>query len=137
RAVLGYLAYPQYAKAMGTSANRRKRGCSSFYHRCTCGTKVFVAKEIREEAFMITDPFPQLTAFLGALLLYLIYLGVILSTISAVAAGILFLPIFGHNEQRTSIGSLALRLTAIGFIIIVLAIPARTALLHFFPLPTN
>jgi len=86
---------------------------------------------------MITDPFPQLTAFLGALLLYLIYLGVILSTISAVAAGILFLPIFGHNEQRTSIGSLALRLTAIGFIIIVLAIPARTALLHFFPLPTN
>lgn len=83
------------------------------------------------------DPFPQLTAFLASLLLYLIFLGVILSTISAVVAGILFLPVFGSNDQRIAYGSLALRLTAIGFIVIVLAIPARSALLHYFPLPTS
>lgn len=86
---------------------------------------------------MLTDPFPQLTTFLDNLLLYLIFIGIILCTISGIVAGILFLPIFGPNDQRTAVGATALRLTAISFLIIVLAIPARSALLHFFPLPTN
>ncbi len=85
----------------------------------------------------MTDPFPQLTTFLESALLYLIFLGIILSAISAVVAGILYLPIFGLGERRTAIAGAALRATVIGLIIVLLALPARGALLRYFPVPTN
>jgi hypothetical protein len=85
----------------------------------------------------MTDPFPSFTAFLENILLYMIFIGIILSTISAVLAGILYLPVFGFSERRASLGSTALRMTIIGFVIIILAIPLRNALLGWFPTPVN
>jgi hypothetical protein len=85
----------------------------------------------------MTDPFPLLTAFLENTLLYLIYIGVILATISAVLAGILFLPIFGLTNQRAALGSTALRMTVIGIVVILLAVPVRNAMLGAFPTPVN
>ena len=86
---------------------------------------------------MATDPFPAFTAFLELILLYMIYIGVILSGISGVLAGILFLPVFGLNVQRTAIAVRALQFTGIGLLVILLAIPARNALLAHFPLPAG
>ena len=83
------------------------------------------------------DPLPQLTTFLGDLLLYLIYLGIILAVISAVIAGILLLPIFGLSERNTALGTNALRWAVIGLLVILLAIPIRNILLHYFPPPTG
>jgi len=83
----------------------------------------------------MTDPFPAFTDFLQTFLLYLIYIGIILSTISGVFAGILFLPIFNLSNQRMAIAIKALQFTGIGLLVIVLAIPARNALLTHFPLP--
>ncbi|QBD82441.1 hypothetical protein EPA93_43290 [Ktedonosporobacter rubrisoli] len=83
----------------------------------------------------MSDPFPTLTNFLGDLLLYLIFIGIILATISAVVSGILFLPIFGAGERRKEIAGIALRATVAGLIVILLALPARNALLHYFSLP--
>lgn len=83
----------------------------------------------------MVDPFPAFTAFLETILLYLIFIGIILATISGVIAGILFLTIFGLSTQRASVGTRALQFTAIGLIVILLAIPARNALLAHFPLP--
>ncbi len=83
----------------------------------------------------MVDPFPVFTAFLETILLYMIFIGIILATISGVLAGILFLPVFGLSAQRTATGSKALQFTAIGLLIILLAIPARNALLSHFTLP--
>jgi cytochrome b561 len=85
----------------------------------------------------MTDPFPQLTSFLENVLLYMIFLGIILAGISGVVCGILYLPIFGLSERRREIAGTALRATVIGLLVILLALPARAALIHFFPLPTN
>jgi cytochrome b561 len=85
----------------------------------------------------MADPFPQLTTFLENLLLYLIFLGIILAGISGVVCGILYLPIFGLSERRREIANAALRGTVIGLLVVLLALPARAALLHFFPLPTG
>jgi hypothetical protein len=49
----------------------------------------------------------------------------------------LFFPIFGLSDRRTAIAATALRATFIGLLIILLAVPARTALLHYFPPPAN
>jgi hypothetical protein len=86
---------------------------------------------------MTTDPFPAFTAFLELILLYMIYSGVILSGISAVLSGILFLPVFGLSVQRTAIAVRALQFTGIGLLVILLAIPARNALIAHFPLPAG
>ncbi len=83
------------------------------------------------------DPFPQFTSFLENILLYLIYIGIILATISGIVAGILFLPIFGLSERRASLGGTALRMTVIGILVILLALPLRNALLAHFPLPSG
>jgi hypothetical protein len=85
----------------------------------------------------MTDPFPALTIFLENIMLYLIFIGIILASISAIVAGILFLPIFGLSERRASLGGTALRMTVLGLFIILLAIPTREALLRNFPVPTN
>jgi hypothetical protein len=84
----------------------------------------------------MTDPFPAFTQFLTNILTYLIFIGIIFATISGIVAGILFLPIWGFSDRRTSAGAIALRLTVVGLIIILLAVPARNALLKFFPPPT-
>ncbi len=85
----------------------------------------------------MVDPFPELTAFLENILLYLMYIGIILATISGVVSGILFLPIFGLSEVRRSLGTIALRSTIIGLLIILLVIPVRNALIVHFPVPTT
>jgi hypothetical protein len=85
----------------------------------------------------MTDPFPALTAFLDNLLLYLMFVGIILATISGIITGILFLPIFGLSELRRSMGAVALRSTVVGLLIILLTIPVRDALISHFPVPTN
>ncbi len=81
------------------------------------------------------DLFPSLTSFLESFLLWLMYLGILLVSISFIIAAILFLPIFGLTERKTSLGAVALKMTIIGLFIILLAIPARNALLVHFPLP--
>lgn len=85
----------------------------------------------------MTDPFPTLTAFLEDFLLYLIFIGILLATISGIITGILFLPIFGLSELRRSMGAVALRSTVIGLLVILLTIPVRDALISHFPVPTN
>lgn len=83
----------------------------------------------------MADPFPAFTAFLEMILLYLIFIGIILATISGVFAGIIFLPIFNLSTQKTAVAVRALQFTGVGLLIILLAIPARNALLAHFPLP--
>lgn len=87
----------------------------------------------------MTDPFPQFTAFLENFLLYSIFVGIILSTISGVIAGIAYLPIFTWllNEQRDAWGRHALRGTVIGLSLILLALPMRNALLANVHLPAG
>jgi hypothetical protein len=85
----------------------------------------------------MTDPFPLFTAFLDNALLYLIFIGIILATISGVISGILYLPIFGFSERRAALGSTALRMTIIGIAIIILTIPIRNALLSLVPVPVS
>ena len=85
----------------------------------------------------MTDPFPALTAFLEDILLYLMFIGIILATISGIITGILFLPLFGLSELRRSMGAVALRSTVVGLLVILLTIPIRDALVSHFPVPTN
>jgi hypothetical protein len=86
---------------------------------------------------IMIDPFPALTAFLENVLLYLMFVGILLATISGIISGILFLPIFGLSELRRSMGTMALRATVVGLLIILLTIPVRDALIAHFPVPTN
>ena len=84
----------------------------------------------------MVDPFPQFTSALENILLYLIFIGIILATISGIFAGIMYLPIFGWlDDQKNALGRNALRMTVIGLLIILIAIPARNAILSQFTLP--
>lgn len=85
----------------------------------------------------MVDPFPQITTFLGDVLLYLIYIGIVLAAISGVLAGILFLPVLGFSERHQALASTALRFTFVGLLVILLAIPLRNVILNYFPVPAR